>query len=78
MFLLLWVFSLPFVMVNDCGHFTPFIMAVFSLAFFGLDQVIISLPPFESSVWVTCHRLIMIVLPGVETQRITTLRGYPN
>ena len=38
-FLLAWVFSLPFVIVEECGYFTPFVMALIAIAFFGLDQV---------------------------------------
>jgi len=38
-FLLAWVFSLPFVIVEECGLLTPFVMALIAIAFFGLDQV---------------------------------------
>jgi putative membrane protein len=34
-----WVFSLPFVIVNECGVLTPFVMSLIALAFFGLDQI---------------------------------------
>ena len=33
------MFSLPFVIVKECGILTPPIMALIAIAFFGLDQV---------------------------------------
>ena len=38
-FLLCWVFSLPFVIANECGHFLYGIMTLVAAAFFGLDHV---------------------------------------
>jgi hypothetical protein len=37
-FNLTWVFSLPFVLVHECGYFTPFVIGLIAMAFFGLDQ----------------------------------------
>ena len=34
----MWVFSLPFVIVSECGYFTPYVMGLIGTAFFGLDQ----------------------------------------
>ena len=34
-----WIFSLPFVLTEECGAFLPFIMFLVSIAFFGIDQV---------------------------------------
>ena len=41
----MWVFSLPFVIVAECGVFTPFVMSLIAVAFFGLDQVGAELEP---------------------------------
>lgn len=38
-FLFFWVYSLPLVIVGECGEFTPYIMALIATAFFGLDQL---------------------------------------
>lgn len=35
----IWVFSLPFVLVTTCGNVTPMFMALLSIGFFGLDEV---------------------------------------
>jgi putative membrane protein len=34
-----WVFTLPFVLVPSCGNFTPVFMALIAIGFFGLDEV---------------------------------------
>ena len=38
-FAIMWIYSLPFVLVNECGTFLPVIMALIACAFFGLDSV---------------------------------------
>jgi len=37
--MILWVYSLPFVIAADVGLFLPVIMGLTSMAFFGLDQL---------------------------------------
>jgi len=38
-FLLIWNFTLPFVIASEVGWFNPIVMFLISAAFFGLDQV---------------------------------------
>jgi hypothetical protein len=37
--MLMWVFTLPFVLASEMGLFLPVIMFLIAIAFFGLDQV---------------------------------------
>ena len=66
-FLLIWNFTLPFVIASEVGWFNPIVMFLISAAFFGLDQVgpyrpypsahTTTLVPPDSPPPVTCGRL---------------------
>ena len=53
LFLWTWTFTLPFVIVDEMGWWTPMVMAFVSASYFGLDQVKLADAPMQREIRTT-------------------------